>query len=408
MLRFAQHDKPARDFRRGVLAILFVAVVLAVLPAQAQVGIVDDSKDVIYTFGGQMIFTLVAHSESNITSAILLVRVGDADRTDVIEAPITPAQRIETKYTRDLQADPIPPFAPVYYSWRLEDADGHIFVTQEQTQLYEDNRFTWQSAGRGAINAHWYNGDLAFGQAAADIGYQALNQVSRFIAAPPPPEVNIYVYANIADLQSGLRLGGREWVAGHADPALGVVLVAAAPGLGAGVDLERDLPHELTHVMVYQVVGPGYDKMPRWLDEGLAVNNELQPRSDLTLALNQAAKTDSLITLRVLCAPFAIESDTAILSYAQSKSVVRYILDRWGPGQMNELLLAYRDGASCEGGAQRALNVSLAELQADWQNDVLEASPFTKFLHDTIPALAVFGLPAIVIAALVFAPRRRK
>ena len=392
----------------SVLSALVVAKPSALPLARAQVGVTDDSKDVIYTFGGQMIFTLVAHSGSDITSAILLVRIGDADRTDVIEAPITPAPRIETKYTRDLQAEPIPPFAPVHYSWRLADADGHTLVTDELIQIYEDNRFNWQSVGRGPINTHWYNGDLAFGQAAADIGYKALNQVSRFIAAPPPSEINIYVYANIADLQSGLRLGGREWVAGHADPALGVVLVTAAPGPEAVIDLERDLPHELTHVMVYQVAGPGYDKMPRWLDEGLAVNNELQPRSDLTIALDKAAKADQLLTLRVLCAPFAIESDKAILSYAQSKSVVRYILDRWGPGQMNELLLAYRDGASCEGGVQRVLNVSLAELQADWQNDVLEASPLTKFLRDTIPALAVFGLPAIVIAALIFAPRRKR
>ncbi|MBI3243307.1 MAG: hypothetical protein HYZ49_13535 [Chloroflexi bacterium] len=390
------------------LSLLSVLFVQAARPAQAQVGIVDDSNDVIYTFGGQMIFTLVAHSESNIISAFLLVQIGDADHTDVLEVPITPSPRIETKYTWDLQARPIPPFAPVHYSWRLTDADGHTLVTEDAIKIYEDNRFNWQTVGRGAINAHWYNGDLIFGQAIADIGYKALNQVSRFIAAQSPPEINVYVYANIDDLQSGLRLGGREWVAGHADPELGVVLITAAPGPEAVLNLERDLPHELTHVMIYQVVGPGYDNMPRWLDEGLAANNELQPRSDLALALDAAARTDSLITLRVLCAPFAVDQDKALLSYAQSRSMSRYILDRWGPGEMNDLLLAYRDGASCEGGVQRVLNVSLAELQADWQNDVLEASPVTKFLRDTLPALAVFGLPAIAIAALIFAPRRKR
>lgn len=391
-----------------LVVILSVISVLSASPVQAQVGIIHDSSEVIYTFGGQMIFTLVAHSEADIVKATLIVRIGDADRTDVYEEPITPAPRLETKYTRDLQAEPIPPFAPVHYSWLLTDADDHTLMTEEKILFYEDNRFDWQAVGRGAVVAHWYNGDVAFGQATADIGYKALNQVSRFLGAQPPPEVNVYVYANVDDLQSGLRLGGRTWVGGHADPELGVVLVTAAPGPEAVINLERDLPHELAHVMVYQIVGPGYDRMPRWLDEGLAMNSEQQPRSDLEVALNKAAQADNLLPLNVLCAPFGIDFNQAVLSYAQSKSVVRYILDRWGSARMNELLLAYRDGATCEGGVQREFNLSLPELQAEWQSDVLEASPLSIFVRDTIPAIAVFGLPALIIAALVFAPRRKK
>ncbi|MBI5292553.1 MAG: hypothetical protein HY872_11815, partial [Chloroflexi bacterium] len=362
---------------------------------------------VAHTFGGQMIFILDAHANANITGAALLTRIGDGARTDVVDADFTSGPTIEARVTRDLQAQPISPFAPVIYSWRLTDSAGHTLTTPEQTYVYEDNRFTWQTAGRGAIVAHWYSGTLAFGQAVADTGYQALGRVSRFIGATPPARVDVYVYATLNDLQSGLRLGGREWVGGHADPALGVVLVAASPDPSGISGLDRDLPHELAHVMIYQAVGPGYDKMPVWLDEGLAVNSELQPQAQYALALDEAAGKNALMKLDTLCSSFGVDSGQALLAYGQSQSVVRYILDRWGSRAVADLLAAYRDGATCEGGVQRVLNVTLPELQADWQRDVLEASPLSNFLRGLGPALLVFGLPALVIAALIFVPKKK-
>ena len=373
-----------------------------------QSSIVVDSSSVSHTFGEQMVFTLTAHADSDIISAALLLRVGDDAHTEVIEIVVTPAPRLEAEVTRDLQTRPIPPFSPVVFSWRLADAAGETFSTPEQTYVYDDNRFVWQTAGRGAIVAHWYGGDLRFGQSIADIGYESLDRVSRFINASPPDLVNVYVYANVSDLQSGLRLGGRTWVGGHADPALGVVLVAASPDANGLLSLQRDLPHELTHVMVYQAVGAGYDRMPVWLDEGLAVNAELEPNADFAIALSDAAKKESVLSLESLCASFGVDPAQALLSYAESASVVRYVLDRWGPGAMGDLLAAYRDGATCEGGVQRALNVTLAQLQADWQNDVLEASPVYKFLRDLTPALLVFCPTAIIIALLIFVPKKKK
>lgn len=391
---------------RALLAAFFAPLLIALAPVQ-QAAIVVDNAVVAHTFGGQMIFILDAHANANITGAALLTRIGDGARTDVVDADFTPGPTIEARVTRDLQAQPISPFAPVIYSWRLTDSAGHTLTTPEQTYVYEDNRFTWQTAGRGAIVAHWYSGTLAFGQAVADTGYQALGRVSRFIGATPPARVDVYVYATLNDLQSGLRLGGREWVGGHADPALGVVLVAASPDPSGISGLDRDLPHELAHVMIYQAVGPGYDKMPVWLDEGLAVNSELQPQAQYALALDEAAGKNALMKLDTLCSSFGVDSGQALLAYGQSQSVVRYILDRWGSRAVADLLAAYRDGATCEGGVQRVLNVTLPELQADWQRDVLEASPLSNFLRGLGPALLVFGLPALVIAALIFVPKKK-
>jgi len=373
-----------------------------------QAAISVDSTGVYHTFGGQMIFILAAHAPTNLSEATLLFRLGADSRTELISAQFDPTPKLDTRVTIDLQAQPIQPYATIYYHWVITDSAGNTLTTDEETHFYDDNRFTWTTVTRGNISAHWYTGDIAFGQALADRGYEALSRASRLMDAPTPDKLDIYVYETVSDLQSGLRLGGREWVGGHADPRLGVVMVYGTNDPLDLLRLENDLSHELTHVMVYQIVGPGYGTMPVWLDEGLAINAEPQPSPLYADALNTAVQSDSLESLQVLCTSFGVDPNRAILAYAESASLVRYLQDRFGPQAIQQLLTAYRDGASCEGGIRRVLALSLPELQADWENDVLRASPIIKFLRQMLPYLLIFGPVLLVVTALLFVPKRKK
>ncbi|MBI5080235.1 MAG: hypothetical protein HZB17_02875 [Chloroflexi bacterium] len=365
-----------------------------------------ESFSVTHTFGSQITFNVTAKSDADVTAAAVLMRSGDSDRTEVIQASVTPSKNFKGQVTRELQAQPISPFTTITYSWRLTDSQGRTFTSAEQTYTYDDNRFKWQTLERGAIIAHWYTGDLTFGQYIADTGFKSLERVSRFINAPLPPKVNVYVYANLNDLQSSLRLIGRTWVSGYADPKIGVVMVAASPDLIGRSDLERDVPHELAHIMIYQATRSGYDRMPVWLDEGLAVNSELQPRPDFAAALSEAVKNNSLIPIASLCGSFG--NERAHLSYAESASLVRYILDRRGGAvKIKGLLNAYRDGATCEGGVQQELKVSLIDLQTDWQREVLNSNPLLDFWRNAVPGLVIFVPVALIIALFIFVPKQK-
>ena len=364
-----------------------------------------ESFSVTHTFGSQITFNVITKSDAEVTAAAVLMRTSDSDRTEVIQASVTPSKSFKGQVTRELQAQPISPFTTITYSWRLTDSQGRTFTSSEQKYIYDDNRFKWQTLERGAIIAHWYTGDLTFGQYIADTAFQSLDKASRFINATRPAKVDVYVYANLNDLQSSLRLIGRNWVSGHADPKIGVVMVAASPDVIGRADLERDVPHELAHIMVYQATRAGYDRMPVWLDEGLAVNSELQPRADLAATLSEAVKNNSLIPIASLCGSFG--SERAHLAYAESASLVRYILDQWGQTKMKSLLNAYRDGATCEGGVQRELNVSLLELQSDWQSKALKSDPTTNSLLNAVPWLIIFAPVALIIALFVFVPKQK-
>jgi hypothetical protein len=390
--------------------VLLAACLAAAQPALAQQpAITVDSAAASHAFGEQIAFTLSAHSPNGIVEAVLLLRLGAEARTEVLPSAFVAGQSIDALAARDTHAQPIPPFTRLLYAWRLADSAGNTLTTPEQVYLYDDDRFPWQSVARGPINAYWHAGDFAFGQAIADIGYQALGRVGELIGAgeATPDRLDIYVYATLADLQSSLSLGGRTWVGGHADPSLGVVLVYGSDDPFELIRLENDLSHELAHVMLYQVVGPNYDRMPVWLDEGLATSAELHPNPDYAGALTDAVQSETIIPLDSLCGTFGIEASRAYLSYAESASLVRYIQDRWGPDEMRALLQAYAEGVSCEGGVQRALKVSLAQLQSDWESDVLRTSPLRAFVREYLPYLLIFAPIALVLAALLFVPKRR-
>ena len=86
-------------------------------------------------------------------------------------------------------------------------------------------------------------------------------------------------------------MGGSTWVAGHANPDLGVVLVSIAPGENQSMEMERQIPHELAHVLLYRLTGPAYANLPNWLTEGIASQVEGYPNADYTQVLTASAQT---------------------------------------------------------------------------------------------------------------------
>ena len=130
------------------------------------------------------------------------------------------------------------------------------------------------------LKVQWYEGNANFGQAALESVQVGLDSIDKYIPAQLDQPIEIFVYASMGDLQSELVSGNEKWVAGHADPARGVVMVVIEPGAEQGILMEQRIPHELMHVMLYRRVGAGYKTIPAWLSEGMATLAEIYPNAD--------------------------------------------------------------------------------------------------------------------------------
>lgn len=316
-----------------------------------------------YTFGQQL--TLALHLPQPQEKVKLYLRLSDG-RTRVYTLP---ANETRVMYERDLRLEPLEPFSRVTAWWEYTDAWGIPKRTGELQFFYVDNRFDWQQLQEGNLIVHWVSGDQSLMLYALDVARKAQNDLERTLQPPPLTEpLRIYVYPSTEELQSALRLAGREWVVAEAHPAVGAALVAIPPSPTAQQDMEMLIPHELTHVQLYRLVGAdAYPNLPVWFREGLAANFEQRADPAYRLALQQAQQRQAWIPLADMCKPFGGATDRITLAYAQSQSVVAYIRQTYGWTGIRLMIEAYKDGLGCSAGVERALGKDLLALEREWR-----------------------------------------
>ena len=203
-------------------------------------------------------------------------------------------------------------------------------------------------------------------------------------------------------------MAGRSWAGGQARPELGVILVAIPDDNRALSRMERDIPHELTHLVLYSVAGAeGYRHVPAWLDEGLATASELRPDPTLEVILDQAQAEGRLLPLTAICPPFPTDQERALLAYAQSASMVRTVQERYGNAGIRDLLAAYADGAGCESGVERGLGITAHQLERTWRADLMGLSGWMAWLSDNAAPLLLWGIGLILALPMAAVFRRR-
>ena len=353
-----------------------------------------DTPTPTYAFGESITFAVSAQSATRIKSVNLFYRTLPDGRTNLAKPHFTPSELITATYQLSLTTAPLPAFTQIEYWWEIADSANHTLTTDKFTFRYDDNRFTWRTLTEAPITVYWYQGDTAFGQAALETALAGLKTANQDLQAPVPPAIDIYLYANSGDLQSAVKDTNRLWVGGHANPLLNVIVVAVTPdALESEINLGLMLPHELTHILVYQLTSAHYDRVPTWLNEGLAVLYQARPNPNAPALLKNAYDQNTLLNLESLCAPFPTDGGRAELAYVQSASLVRYIRDQYGASRLTALLKQYADGVSCEAGVQNVFRLSLAELEVEWLRDYVNVNPVG-------PRLSALG-PWLVLAALI-------
>jgi hypothetical protein len=378
--------------KRLALLLLGLAIMLgSARPAKGQGGGEVTEARAEHRFGEEVQFFARIQSAGAIQSVSVTIRpVGGLAQTQAMSVNADGT----AGYRFDALTNPLPAFARVVYWFDVTLADGTRFASAQQEFIYSDNRFDWLGLDSQNVRVHWHEGDAAFGAAALDAARSGIESVQALVPIEPAAPMDIYIYARGADLQSAIDLGGKSWTAGHASPEHGVAMILVSPD--RAYELDQHVPHELAHLLLYQSLGPRYYNLPVWLREGLATNAEIYPNPDLEATLTAAVDANALFPLADLCASFPRDSVSALQAYAQAKSFVRFLIDRFGTTGLSALISAYADGMDCEQGANRALEQPLSQLEISWRESALGENRSGVAAANLLPYFIVIGLAMFI------------
>jgi len=393
--------------RIGCTLLVVIMLIVASRPAAAQAQIEITATEVSYTFGGQVSFRVDIACDFPIETVEVFFQSAGSAATYNGYAQSTSLGSFTLAYDLTRQ-QPLRPFSTVNYWFRITPLGQDTFISPEYSFFYEDNRFDWQSRSEANFTALWYDGDAAVGQMALDTAKAGLTQkIATLLPQSKPPPVRIYIYASSAEMQSALRLAGLTWVAGHADTDIGVIVVSLPAGPDQYAEAQRQIPHELMHIFLHQMVGARYPNLPTWLNEGLASLAELSPNPDYERILAAAVEKEQLMSIASLCQSFPTDS-SVFLAYAEAAYFTRYLHGRFGAQGLQELILRYADGMDCEQGSLAALGVPLSQLQADWQDETFGRTSALTALGELLPWAVLMGLVLAAPLGLTLLPRTRR
>jgi hypothetical protein len=199
----------------------------------------------------------------------------------------------------------------------------------------------------------------------------------------------MYAYQNGEELRGALQASSQKWIAGHADPNLNVILVSLPPGPEQRLEMERQIPHELMHVMMSYTDGNAYANLPAWFNEGLASMAELYPNPDYQVLLQNAYQTNSLMPLKTLCKVFPTDSHKALLAYAESASFVNFLFEKYGSVGFEGLMALYAQGQSCEQAIETGFDASLSSLENQWQRQNFSRNSMQSAVEELLPWLLI-------------------
>jgi hypothetical protein len=353
---------------RRLLSLILLVPLLTLAAAPRPSITVAEAEAVLY-YPDSIDFTLHAASAEGIVLAeveygLEIVSCGtDINRAEPEDFGASTV--VDTVWTWDMrQSGSLPPGARLWWRWHLVEASGSDFRTPTQTITWLDDVHPWQALSESNISLHTYNASQDMQRKLLQAAVSGADRLRNELGPLSSDEVNLYVYDSTDAMRDAI-LFEPQWTGGMAFPEFRTIILGiSAQDLDWGLNA---VEHELAHVIVGNLVSACYSHLPRWLDEGLAMVAEGELDAESQAMLDRALKDDTFYPVRALTDSFTEDPGRASLAYAQSDSLVSFLLEEYGREQLLDLLAASQSGSSPDSALMDVYGFDTDGLDRAWR-----------------------------------------
>jgi hypothetical protein len=231
-----------------------------------------------------------------------------------------------------------------------------------------------------------------------------LAEIGRRLDLPdrPGPPIPVLLYRNQGEFRRATGHDRPGEVLGRAS-SRGLVELDAS---GIFAPAEQIAGHEITHVVIFRILGPRSDVLPLWVNEGTAkFMTEDWDELDST-ALANAITEGTLIPLSSLARTFPPD-ERETLAYAESSSAVTFFVRRYGERALVRLIHATARTGSFESAMREVTGGSASEFERRWLVS-LQGRYGSPRIMRLVGIAGLLAMPLIAIAAYLALRRRRR
>ena len=285
----------------------------------------------------------------------------------------------------------IPSGVDIEYYYAFVDTDGRTVETDRFNIEYLDPRYDWERYDAGSFELLWHDRPRALVESVAD-------EVNQRVL----PVLSMFGVENLDKMKAVLTNGSREssrtfplvsqtasdsqLYSGFAFGEYDVFLLE-----GLGVD---GMIHEMTHLLFDEAVNSPRAKVPAWVNEGLAMYFERGTSSRASI-VSSAARSGSLFRLENMGSVPGKPSDVRVY-YAQSWSLVNFMVSAFGVERMSTMLNALNNGQPIDQAIQTAYGLTSLQLESGWRTQLRAAPSFSQTIDP-----GSFGTSIIITCAML-------
>ncbi len=217
-------------------------------------------------------------------------------------------------------------------------------------------------------------------------------------------EIEVFVADNEKQFMS--QTGGRfpDWGIGFAYPGKNLIVIKSPYKFSYNKSISEILPHELAHILLNKKAEQRH--LPRWVDEGFAMQKSKEWRIGQDLAVAKALLTGSLVPLSEIESLNTFKRSKAELAYTESFLAVSYFLSEYREENFNNFIDYIGEGKRWDEAFILATGSDFTGFQKEFEQYLKKRYQFIAILGDTL--LFWFGLAFLLVLLYVMKKRRTK